>query len=279
MEDDKKKQGSSGEKGKQKVLRLKYGVGSMDPPLLVTNASQLDLHIEMTEMHAVLSCQKGLSLRSEIESWWSFSVLIVQQKRDIHVYVMGNNYSLVINNTTENITIKEWKETYCTGLNEPVRYSSKEGKNLGPGEHARFCPKDLKKRWKRRVKLMDTSTLMLVSHKGGEKSNKVVVLSIDEFERNIGIVINIGENLQLIKELVSRDEAKSFGKHEDEIEELKEHLVSIVVRLSPVCLSVSARPQEGEAEENLAVLFDNPPDENLATSQEEECPDSSCKQQ
>ncbi|KAL3523260.1 hypothetical protein ACH5RR_016097 [Cinchona calisaya] len=152
---------------------------------------------------------------------------------------MGNNYSLVINNTTENITIKERKETYCTGLNEPVRYSSKEGKNLGPGEHARFCPKDLKKRWKQRVKLMDTSTVMLVSLKGGEKSNKVVVLSIDEFERNIAIVINIGEIHQLVKELVSRDEAKSFEKHEDQIEELKEHLVSIVVRLSPLCLPVS----------------------------------------
>ncbi|KAL3523251.1 hypothetical protein ACH5RR_016085 [Cinchona calisaya] len=82
---------------------------------------------------------------------------------------------------------------------------------------------------------MDISTVMLVSLKGGEKSNKVVVLSIDEFERNIGIVINLGENHQLVKELVSRDAAKSFEKHEDKTEELKEHLVSIVISSVHLC--------------------------------------------
>ncbi|KAL3523248.1 hypothetical protein ACH5RR_016082 [Cinchona calisaya] len=172
---------------------------------------------------------------------------------------MDNNYSLVINNTTQEITIKEWKKRYSKELKKTVECCTDEGEILGPGEHACFRPAELKKAWKSRLISSLMSSEKRVSLKG-KRSKEGVVLSVGEFEYSVGIVFNMVGNGQLVKESVSREEVKklegtkSSGKHEERIAELKKHLISIVVERNTASTSL---PLLGEEEKLDQVHVDD----------------------
>ncbi|KAL3523247.1 hypothetical protein ACH5RR_016081 [Cinchona calisaya] len=117
------------------------------------------------------------------------------------------DYSLVINNTPQEITIKEWKKMYCKDLKKTVECCTDEGVILGPGQHACFNPAELKKAWKSRLKSTLISSEKRVSLKG-KSSKEGVVLSVSEFESSIAIVFNMVGNDQLVKDSFSREEVK-----------------------------------------------------------------------
>ncbi|CDP17444.1 unnamed protein product [Coffea canephora] len=141
---------------------------------------------------------------------------------------MGKALCLVINRSGKDIKFTEWRLGYEEKLSQWVRKAVDE-KTIKSGDHYAFSASEFAKHWERIqevVRMYPEWTVSLES-----EDVKGIRLPVSELKDNRAFVFKMGENNELVKLTVSREEAKSRGIKKGffgSLEKMERQLISLV---------------------------------------------------
>ncbi|XP_071904419.1 uncharacterized protein [Coffea arabica] len=141
---------------------------------------------------------------------------------------MGKALCLVINRSGKDVNFTEWRLGYEEKLKQWVRKAVDE-KTIKSGDHYAFSASEFVKHWEHIQKVVRKYPEWTVSLESEDV--KGIPLPVSELKDNRAFVFEMGENNELVKLTVSREEAKRRGIKKGffgSVEKMASQLISLV---------------------------------------------------